>query len=547
MNGLFHFRGGLRLRDHKQVSTRGPILDLPLPPQLILPLQQHIGEPPEPVVKVGDKVLKGELLARSRGAISAPIHAPSSGTVSAIEPRPVAHPSGLLAQCIVLDLDGRDRAPLRDEPGVDVSTLTPEDIHRRVREAGIVGMGGAGFPTAVKLSPGKGHLVQTLIINGAECEPWITCDDMLMREQAAAIVSGTLLMKRALLAKEVIIAIEDNKGEALRAIRNAVRDQDIRVQEVPAVYPAGGEKQLIKLLTGREIPAGSLPIKTGIVCQNVATAAAVHEAVIEGRPSISRIVTCTGHQALCGNARVLLGTPIRFVLQRFELNWAVLDKLVVGGPMMGFALQDLDAPVTKTVNCLLSQYRGKVLDKGVERDAMPCIRCGLCADACPAELLPQQLYWYARARDFDRVQDFHLFDCIECGCCDYVCPAHIPLVQYYRFAKAEIWARDQEKRKADVARRRHEFRQFRLQREKEEKAARHKLKAAALQRPAEEKAMDAKKAAIQAAVERVRARKAAADTVPKNTENLTEEQQRLIAEVDERRARQRREQQHKDE
>lgn len=546
MKGLFRFHGGLKLRDHKQISTAAAIRDLPLPPQLVLPLLQHIGEPAEPQVLPGERVLKGQLVARARGTISAAIHAPSSGTVLAVEKRPVAHPSGLASECIVLECDGEDRWIDTADEEQDVMGLAAEEIHRRVREAGIVGMGGAGFPTAVKLNPGKGHLVQQLIINGAECEPYITCDDMLMREQARQVVSGALIMQRALAAKEVIIAIEDNKTEALQAIATAAQNTTIQVRAVPAVYPAGGEKQLIRLITGREIPAGSLPIKTGIVCQNVATAVAVEQAVRLQRPALSRIVTSTGHQNLCGNARVLIGTPVRHVLKQFEVNWAILEKIIIGGPMMGFALLDPDAPVTKTVNCILSKYRGKLLDRGMERPVMPCIRCGLCADACPAELLPQQLYWHARARDFDRTQDFHLFDCIECGCCDYVCPAHIPLVQYYRFAKSEIWAQEREKEKADAARRRHEFRQARLQREKEEKAQKHKARAEALKKTSPDREMDAKKAAIQAAVDRVRARKEQSEVVPANTENLTEQQQKMIAEVEARRKRQQQEQQNND-
>jgi len=531
MRRLHRFHGGLRLSGHKEASTREPVAPAGTPPLLVLPLQQHIGAPAAPVVEVGQRVLKGEMVARPEGFVSAPVHASTSGIVRAIEERPVPHPSGLSAPCIVIESDGEERWCER-RPHPAYTDLDPSALRNIIRDAGIVGLGGAGFPAYVKLNPGPRTVANTLILNGAECEPYITCDDMLMRERAEEIVAGARIMRHALHARECLLAVEDDKPEAiaaLRAVLERAAHREIELVTVPARYPTGGEKQLIKVLTGKEVPAEGLPIDIGIVCHNVATAAAVHRAVEHGEPLLSRLVTLAGP----GMARprvleTLIGTPVSTLL---EMAGERPERLVVGGPMMGFLLQDRAAPVTKTVNCLLAA-EGETF--APPTPVRPCIRCGECARACPAQLLPQQLYWHARAKNFDKVQDYNLFDCIECGCCAYVCPSNLPLVQYYRFAKTEIWAQEREREKADLARERHAFRTARLEREKAERQARLKAKKAAVTKKAGAGGDDDKKAAIQAAMERAKAKRASAQ--PKNVENLTEAQRQKIAEEDAHRA-----------
>jgi electron transport complex protein RnfC len=533
---LWHFHGGLRLEGHKDLSTREPILDMRIPRWIVLPVQQHIGEPAEALVKPGDHVKKGQLIARASGYVSAPVHASTSGVVVAVEARPVPHPSGLTAPCVVIETDGRDEWLADRMPALpDYATLDAVTLRNRVREAGIVGLGGAAFPVSVKLNPPPGRRIDTLIINGAECEPYISCDDMLMREQARAVIEGIRIIHRIVQAEHCLIGIEDNKPEAIAAMREALGEDDaIEIVKIPTRYPTGGEKQLIKVLTNREVPSNGLPTDIGIVCHNVGTAAAVYRAVAHGIPLISRVVTVTGQGVNHPrNIEVLIGTPISEVVAFTGGYSAEVERLIMGGPMMGISLGNDEVPVIKGTNCILAAAHGEVDTPG---PAMPCIRCGDCQRVCPALLLPQQLYWHAHAREFDKVQDFALFDCIECGCCAYVCPSNIPLVQYFRFAKTEIWEQEREKRKADLARQRHEFHQERLEREEREKAERLAKKKAALAKATEDgEAEDPKKATIKAALERAKAKKATTGAAPKNTDNLTEAQQKQIEEAEARR------------
>jgi len=531
---LWRFPGGIHLAGNKELSTAQPISEAAIPAQLVLPLQQHIGAPTQAIVKVGDRVLKGQMVAQPEGYVSAPVHASSSGTVIAIEERGVPHPSGLAAPCIVIETDGKDEwCELTPHP--DYKQLDPSELRNILRDAGIVGLGGAGFPSFIKLNPGGHTAVDTLILNGAECEPYISCDDMLMRERPMEIIRGARIMRHALQARNCLIGIEDNKPEAISAMRQALSDigeKTIEVVVVPTRYPTGGEKQLIKVITGKEVPSQGLPLEVGVVCHNVATAASVYRAVEKGEPLLSRVVTITGHGAAAPkNMEVRIGTPINHLLEQAGGTQGRY-QLLMGGPMMGFELQGEQLPTIKTTNCLLLAS-GDDLPPAVP--ASPCIRCGECAKVCPAILLPQQLYWHSRAKEFDKVQDYNLFDCIECGCCAYVCPSNLPLVQYYRFAKTEIWTQEREKQASDRARERHEFRLFRKERDKAEKAAKHKARAQAVKSEGAG-ADDAKKAAIQAAMERAKAKREQNEGAPKNTDNLTPEQQQKIAEVEARRA-----------
>ena len=505
--GSWTFHGGLHLADHKAESLSEPLAKITLPKRLVVPLQQHIGAAAEPLVSAGDKVLKGQTIARATQYIGAPIHAPASGTVADISEQPVPHPSGLSAPCIIIQTDTEQQWAELPEPLPHFEKLDPGLLRERVRWAGIVGLGGAAFPTSVKVNHGPDNPIDTLVINGAECEPYITCDDMLMRTQADRVIEGIKILLHMVTTRECLIGVEDNKPEAIAALTQAIEDASLprtRVISLPSKYPTGGEKQLIQCLTGKQVPSHGIPAEIGVICLNVATTAAITDAVLAGRPLLQRIVTVTGKGVnRPRNLEVPFGTPIAHVIQQAGGYSKQINRLILGGPMMGFMLHDDQVPVIKGANCLLAASADEAPEPG---PAMPCIRCGKCADVCPASLLPQQLYWYSRAKDLDKTHEYNLFDCIECGCCAYVCPSHIPLVQYYRYAKTASWAAEQEKQQSDNARRRHEARVARLERIKQERQANLRKKKAALEKkPAADK--DAKQAAIEAAMKRVAAKK----------------------------------------
>jgi electron transport complex protein RnfC len=533
---LHHFKGGVHPAGHKEVSNTRPIHRAPLPKRLVIPLRQHIGNPAKPVVEIGERVLKGQLIAAADGYISAAVHASSSGIVSAIGPAMVPHISGLPDDCITIDTDGRDEWV--EHAPIDYRAMAPAEVRMRLRDMGIAGLGGAVFPSAVKLDPGAQQACPTLILNGGECEPWITCDDVLMRHHADEILAGVAIMRHLLGSSEIIVGIEDNKPEAIAAMRDAASRLDfaVEVTAVPTIYPGGGAKQMIETLTGKQVPSGKLSTDIGIQVFNVGTAQALARAVHHGEPLISRLVTVTGHVLRPQNFEALIGTPMRALVD-LAGDRDGSTGVLMGGPMMGVPMPSLDVPVVKATNCVL--VKSAELFPPLPK-ALPCIRCTRCADACPAELQPQELFRFAKAADFGRAQEYHLFDCIECGCCSYVCPSHIPLVDYYRYAKSEIWAREREKRSADLARERHEFRQFRLEREKKEKAEKLAAKAQAkhAELAAEAKAGDAeaeaKKALIAAALARAQAKKA--EVAPKNVDHLAPDKQREIEEIEARRA-----------
>lgn len=469
MRKIWDIHGGVHPPENKLQSVGIPIGRIPLAPELVIPLSQHIGAPAQPLVKVGDKVLKGQLIADAQGIFSASVHASTSGTVSAIEDRPIPHPSGLDGPCIVIESDGQDTWVER-EPCPEPGTLDHFQLVERVRRAGIAGMGGAGFPTAVKINPRSTDKIQTLILNGTECEPYITADDMLMRECADEIIQGALLLAQILgNPNEILIGIEDNKPEAIQTMQQAAKGTPIEIVVFPTKYPSGGEKQLIQILTGKEVPSGQIPAKLGIVVQNVGTARAVWRAVRYGEPLIERVTTVVGESLKTQqNIWCPIGTPIEHILslQGFEAQQCA--RLIIGGPMMGYALDHNRAPVVKTTNCILVPSHAEMPPAP---PAQACIRCGLCAEACPANLLPQQLYWYAQAEDNEKLIAHNLMDCIECGACSFVCPSAIPLVQYYRAAKADIRKHDAEKLKSDRARERFERRQERIAKQEAEKEA----------------------------------------------------------------------------
>ncbi|UWS35178.1 electron transport complex subunit RsxC [Erwinia pyrifoliae] len=466
---LWDFDGGIHPPEMKTQSNGTPLRQLPLPAQFVLPLKQHIGHEGEIGVRPGDKVLRGQPLTFGNGRML-PIHAPTSGTVSKIAPHMTAHPSALAEMCLFITPDGDDRwcekQPLDDYLRVDRAELVA-----RVHQAGVAGLGGAGFPTATKL---KGGLrgVNTLIINAAECEPYITADDRLMQDCAAEVLEGSRILAWILQADRVLIGIEDNKPQAITALRKALGNAtDLQIRVIPTKYPSGGAKQLTKILTGKEVPHGGRSTDIGVLMQNVGTAFAVKRAIIDGEPLTERVVTLTGESVTQpGNVWARLGTPISHLLQHAGFTPGAEQMVVMGGPLMGFTLPTLDVPVVKITNCILAPAASEMGQNAAEQN---CIRCSACADACPAALLPQQLYWFSRGGDHEKARAHNIADCIECGACAYVCPSNIPLVQYYRQEKAEIQAIDLEAERAALAKTRFEARQQRLEREKAARSAKH--------------------------------------------------------------------------
>ncbi|MFA5983768.1 MAG: electron transport complex subunit RsxC [Methylococcaceae bacterium] len=482
MANLWRFNGGLHLNEHKELSTHTPLRAAEIPAELVYPLQLRPGIQATPLVKVGERVLRGQCLADSGHGFATPIHASTSGIIKSIENRLVPHPSGLAGECLVLQSDGKDDA-LAVETCGDFRSLTPESVRHLIRNAGIVGLGGAAFPTAVKLAPKMPQQIDTLIINGAECEPYITCDDSLIRSTPAQIIVGAQILMHALGIWRCLIAVEDTMPQALAALQLAqteIGDLRIEIIAVPTVYPTGGERQLIKVLTGKETPSGGIPADVGIVCQNAGTAAAVFEAIVNGKALTERIITVTGLGIKSPqNLRVRIGTPIKDLVQQCGGYSAQAQRLIMGGPMMGFALAHDDIAVVKASNCILVTSASEIQS---DAPVLPCIRCGECANVCPVQLLPQQLYWHSRSDQVENCKTFNLFDCIECGCCNMVCPSHIPLVQYFRFAKGKLMAKVQDATKTEKAKYRHDVRSLRKQKEDLEKAERAKKKKATLEK-----------------------------------------------------------------
>ncbi|MDQ6982392.1 MAG: electron transport complex subunit RsxC [Mariprofundus sp.] len=468
------FPGGVHPDQHK-LTGASPIEICELAPVHILPMKQHIGAPCSPLVHIGDKVLRGQKIAKSKGYVSVPVHAPTSGTIVKIEEHPIAHPSGMGMASIFIETDGDDAVDETLEPITDWMNTDPAVLRERARMCGLAGLGGAVFPTFIKLVRDKRFPIETVILNGVECEPYLTSDHRLMAEYTEDILTGMRIIQHMVGASAGIIAIEDNKPEALTAMHEALANADdmnhVRVVELPTRYPQGGEKQLIYSLTGLEIPAGKLPMHVGVICQNVATTKALYDAVVLGKPLTERIVTLSG-DALPDPANLLvrIGTPVRRLFARQGLEDFTGLQIVHGGPMMGERLKGPDIPVVKSTNGLLALSGNAI--KAAHTVEQPCIRCGHCSEACPVSLVPNLLADQCRSDQFDKAESYQLFDCIECGCCSYVCPSNIPLVHYFRYGKGQLALERREQAFAEASRKRSESRDARIECEKAEKAAR---------------------------------------------------------------------------
>lgn len=445
MAGSFH--GGVHPDDAKALTNTCAITPMPLPGEVVLPIRQHIGAPAKVVVEKGEQVKKGQVIADPGGFVSAPVHASVSGTVKAIEPR--LTPSGVKETSVIIESDGLDEWADGLNIPRDISAFTPEQLRTLVRDGGLVGMGGAAFPTHVKLSPPADKPIDTVILNGVECEPYATCDHRLMLEHPDLIVEGLRIIMRILGCSMGFVGIERNKPDAVRVMKAAVKDlPGVKVAELKVKYPQGGEKQLIYAVTRRKVPAGGLPMDVGCVVQNVGTAAAVYEAAALGRPLVERVVTVTGGGVVKPmNVRARLGDSFARLVEFAGGYTEKAAKLIMGGPMMGIAQFTDGVPVVKGTSCLL------VLDEdGVSAAAeLPCISCARCVDVCPMNLLPTTIAARVEFERWDEVQGFGALDCIECGCCSYICPSKRNLLERIKFGKAklmEIRAREQAAKKA---------------------------------------------------------------------------------------------------
>jgi len=430
------FAGGLHPPDDfKHFSNKKPIEVCPLPPELIIPLSMHIGAPAECCVKKGDQVKRGQVIATPKGFVSLPIHASTSGEVVAVEPRLSAN--GTMVNAVVIKPDGED-AWVDGLEGVDPEKASIEQLRDKIRDAGCCGMGGAAFPTHVKLTPPDDKKIDVLLLNGVECEPFLTADHRLMLEQADRMLDGIRIIMQILGVRRAVIGIEENKMDAIEFLQQQTQGSNISVTPLELKYPQGCEKRLINAETGREVPSGGLPMDVGCVVQNVGTVSAVSDAVRKGLPFIERVMTISG--PIVNSPKNLLariGTPISHLLEVCGGVKEDIAKVIHGGPMMGNALPDISAPAIRGTSGVLFFGKGMVKERAIG----PCIRCGRCVGVCPVHLAPTSIYGAIMNEMVDEAQTLHARDCIECGCCGYTCPSAIPLVQAIRQAKAAIWAK----------------------------------------------------------------------------------------------------------
>ncbi len=522
INTTHSIHGGLHLDEKKAPACNVAIQEGEIPDMVVLPLNMHAGREAVTIVEVGENLYRGQIIAEAEGQVSANIHSPVNGKVVAIEPRPMSSRSGLPEMAIVIQTT--ETEIVRETPcdWIEALTESPEVIAQSIEAAGIVGLGGAGFPTASKIAASAN--ARKLLINGAECEPYICCDDRTMRDYAEQVIGGAFLLAKAAACDFIEVATEDNKPEAIDAIKDVLNtlpehmQKRIQLYVCPTKYPMGGERQLLEAITGQQVPSNTYPVELGYLVHNIGTALAVYNCMTRSEPLLSRMVTLTGEAIRRpGVYHLLLGTTVKDAIAMAGVDETILTKVIHGGPMMGYPLQNLDAPITKITNCLIAATADEIPPLPEEQ---PCIRCGQCVDVCPATLLPQQLYWFARSEEFEKAASFKIHDCIECGLCSYVCPSHIPLVDYYRYAKSEIKQLDQARIKSERSKVKFDARNDRLEQERMEK---ERIKAEkAKQRAANKAANKDKNDAVAAALARVKAKKAQSQQ-SNDTDNTSED------------------------